>query len=633
MCSVSFRTVLVLLVAAAGVCNLAPAEEATVHYVKPGGVGDGSSWANAGALQAVVAAALPGDEVWVAGGVYTAATGPVLTMQADVALYAGFAGTETAREQRNWTIYPTTIDGETQRRCVVGAEGAVLDGFIIRRGFAAKGAGMYNVNASPVVANCTFTANVATDVGGGMYNENASPIVTASTFTWNAAVPFGGGMYTLHGSPTVVNCVFTQNTVSGEGAGMSNHYASPTVINCTFTLNIAATGGSGMSNNNASPMVTNCILWSPAGADFISIEGAPVVTHSCVSGGYEGAGNIDSDPKFVNAPAGNVRLQAASPCIDSGTAAGAPATDIRGVARPQRGGFDMGAYEMAGTGSLRVIISPDSVVAAGARWRRIGTTEWRESGAIESGILIGERTVEFFSVTGWQAPEPVSVMINPEQTTVLSGAAATYTLAVYELTYIAGWGGEILGATHQTVTHGEDGSVVQAVPEDGYRFVNWSDGSAANPRKDLKVTSDITVTANFELDIDPEGETVEGETGEGETEEGEIEGQVEVPGVVSQTLEDATEAILAAGLTRGVVTTRCSNTVPEGAVIAQNPAEGTLVAEASPVDLVVSTGNCPVGCDALRPSNWSNIFLGLLAIIALLVASIFVGEDPFGIFT
>ena len=38
-------------------------------------------------------------------------------------------------------------------------------------------------------------------------------------------------------------------------------------------------------------------------------------------------------------------LNAASPCIDAGTATSAPSTDKDGVARPQGGGYDMGAYE------------------------------------------------------------------------------------------------------------------------------------------------------------------------------------------------------------------------------------------------------------------------------------------------
>ena len=49
-------------------------------------------------------------------------TDPVLSMAENVHLYGGFAGTETAREQRNWTAHITAIDGENSRRCVNGVD-------------------------------------------------------------------------------------------------------------------------------------------------------------------------------------------------------------------------------------------------------------------------------------------------------------------------------------------------------------------------------------------------------------------------------------------------------------------------------------------------------------------------------
>lgn len=99
---------------------------------------DGLSWATAFPdLQSAVdiARTAGGGEVWVAADP-TAATDPVLTMKEGVALYAGFAGTETARNQRDWRVNVTVIDGEDMRRCVVGAKHVVLDGFAITRGYA-----------------------------------------------------------------------------------------------------------------------------------------------------------------------------------------------------------------------------------------------------------------------------------------------------------------------------------------------------------------------------------------------------------------------------------------------------------------------------------------------------------------
>ncbi|MFA6458305.1 MAG: LamG-like jellyroll fold domain-containing protein [Patescibacteria group bacterium] len=70
------------------------------------------------------------------------------------------------------------------------------------------------------------------------------------------------------------------------------------------------------------------------------------------------------------------------------------------------------------------------------------------------------------------------------------------------LTYTAGAGGSITGTSPQTVNYGASGTAVTAVPDTGYGFAAWSDGSTQNPRTDTNVTADISVTANFELTPD-----------------------------------------------------------------------------------------------------------------------------------
>ena len=74
---------------------------------------------------------------------------------------------------------------------------------------------------------------------------------------------------------------------------------------------------------------------------------------------------------------------------------------------------------------------------------------------------------------------------------------ANFALQTFTLNYAAGTGGTLTGVTLQTVNYGEDGTAVTAVPDTGYRFVGWNDGSVANPRTDLDVMADVDVTANF----------------------------------------------------------------------------------------------------------------------------------------
>lgn len=73
----------------------------------------------------------------------------------------------------------------------------------------------------------------------------------------------------------------------------------------------------------------------------------------------------------------------------------------------------------------------------------------------------------------------------------------TLAPACFTLTYTAGANGSITGVSPQKVLAGANGTAVTAVPNTNYRFVNWSDGSTANPRTDANVQGNITVAANF----------------------------------------------------------------------------------------------------------------------------------------
>lgn len=78
--------------------------------------------------------------------------------------------------------------------------------------------------------------------------------------------------------------------------------------------------------------------------------------------------------------------------------------------------------------------------------------------------------------------------------TVPGSSSSTYTL-----TYTAGANGSILGASPQTVVRGNDGSPVAAVANATYEFVEWSDGDTSNPRQDVFINGNLTVTATFAL--------------------------------------------------------------------------------------------------------------------------------------
>jgi hypothetical protein len=83
--------------------------------------------------------------------------------------------------------------------------------------------------------------------------------------------------------------------------------------------------------------------------------------------------------------------------------------------------------------------------------------------------------------------------------TANKSVTANFAINTYTLTYTAGANGSLTGTTPQTVNHGTSGTAITAVADADYRFVNWSDGSTANPRTDANVTTNKSVTANFAI--------------------------------------------------------------------------------------------------------------------------------------
>ena len=224
----------------------------------------GLSWANAFSdIQAGIFAAdqAGGGEVWVAAGVYTnqSPNSMAVDMAENVHIYGGFAGTETARSQRNWVTHITVIDGENTSQGATGANNATLDGFTITRGYSGfSGGGMYNTGTAPVVANCIFSNNKAYSDGGAMENNSASPTVINCTFTNNEALNgYGGAIGTYLGSPAVSRCVFSGNTAKFDGGAVYNTVGAPTFTNCLFTTNTGV-HGSAVYNSNSAALLVNC---------------------------------------------------------------------------------------------------------------------------------------------------------------------------------------------------------------------------------------------------------------------------------------------------------------------------------------------------------------------------------------
>jgi parallel beta-helix repeat protein len=281
----------------------------TRHYVKIIGAGTqtGLSWANAApatALRYVIANAGTTDTVWVQGSTTGAVYYPTASIIRDsafvlangVAVYGGFAGTETALSQRNISTYVTILSGD------IGVAGnnsdnsyhvvvfpgttstAILDGFTIEYGNAigantftyngvapsrSTGGGIvcFGTGASPKVSNCTIVHNRASGNGGGGYLYNAgSPVFTDCSFSNDSTAVTGqynggGGIYASGVVASFTGVTFSADTSGSEGGGvLVIPNGSYIFTSCTFSNNLAGGNGGGLAKDNGSPaiLLTGC---------------------------------------------------------------------------------------------------------------------------------------------------------------------------------------------------------------------------------------------------------------------------------------------------------------------------------------------------------------------------------------
>jgi predicted outer membrane repeat protein len=261
------------------------------------GTNSGTSWANAFTkLQPALAAAMPGDEIWVAQGTYLPTEDTnrdsSFSLPSGVRLYGGFGGTETDLDQRDWTGHPTILSGD------IGVPGdstdnsytilymdnpdslTVLDGFRFRHGIANYvpsnqpvtspskcGGALYIMGAIGwayvLVRNCHFEHNYAYAHGGAVYingsgTGSVAPQFINCSFEQNRARLDGGALYRNGGSwaeriPDFGNCLFRENVAERRGGGLCYNESERTdwidLQGCTFLSNRSNISGGGANFN------------------------------------------------------------------------------------------------------------------------------------------------------------------------------------------------------------------------------------------------------------------------------------------------------------------------------------------------------------------------------------------------
>ena len=195
---------------------------------------------------------------------------------------------------------------------------------------SADGGAIYNT-CNLTVTNSTFSVNTAS-LGGAILTDNdVDPtVVTNSTFHGNTA-PTGGGIYNA-GQLIVTNSTFSDNNSTDAGA-IRNGLGG--VLSLRNSILANTVGGVDCSASDAAPLAENINnLIETNGADLQSC-GTPLLAADPLLGPLQHNGSFTQ----------TMALLPGSPAIDAGDAASCPATDQRGVSRPQGSGCDIGAYE------------------------------------------------------------------------------------------------------------------------------------------------------------------------------------------------------------------------------------------------------------------------------------------------
>jgi len=224
------------------------------------------------------------------------------------------------------------------------------------------GCGMYNADATVMVKRCVFRGNTR----GGMRNEFTAErrsLVTVESCLFSDNLAMGGifsSVSILTEPPAalqlrVTNSVFMRNTAP-VGGGLYDSGSMASITNCTITQNTVfgygsdapGWGGGFYQDANAVTTMTNCIFWgntAAQGPEVFVAAGTLTARYSCIPAGFGDVGTFYLNPLFLDPLNKDVRVETGSPCIDTGTADDAPATDITGRPRPQGAGVDIGAYE------------------------------------------------------------------------------------------------------------------------------------------------------------------------------------------------------------------------------------------------------------------------------------------------
>jgi hypothetical protein len=196
---------------------------------------------------------------------------------------------------------------------------AVIRANRIAYNYSDAGGGIYCRYGAYEITDNEIIDNHASINGGGIYLWDAWAVISNNLIDLNSAIYRGGGICCACECLIIGNIISRNYTLFEEGGGVCASSSDPVLINNTIVKNTPSYGVA-CYGEWSQPALINCILWgnTPAQIYEEGVYANADVTYSDIQRGWEGTGNIDADPMFVDYINDDYRLQWGSPCIDTG---------------------------------------------------------------------------------------------------------------------------------------------------------------------------------------------------------------------------------------------------------------------------------------------------------------------------
>ena len=247
-------------------------------------------------------------------------------------------------------------------------------------GVIALGPGQVTINDNRIIGNIGRSAEGGIGVGFGSIVLSGNEIISntgeygggiavggsasttiaildANQVIANHATENGGGILIWPDTVfTLTNNIIADNSAVGLGGGICISNSQGSLINNTFAQNEEGAGEGVYLAGTADATILNNVIVSHTYGIYNAGSGTPDVNYNDLRGSSvsdyfgvtPGAGNISSDPWFVDPGGGDYHLWLTSPAVDMGHPDDtlAPPVDIDGEVRPLGSRVDMGADEV-----------------------------------------------------------------------------------------------------------------------------------------------------------------------------------------------------------------------------------------------------------------------------------------------